>query len=277
MRVKLKPAAASAAAAFLLLLLFDLTWPRHGIWLLVVGLTIGLVAAYLWWRDRYVTDSASPAIGQGTPFSDVGAYGLSGTALQSAQSSTSGVSLAAVLAPVAALSILLFIGGALGSAEAPLVETSTSLEANVEVLDRSRDGEPAAPQADPPRPGEIQRTQSTTVAATVAPAQTSTTSPQAATEEQQSTAPVKPIVVAAPQAASPSGNDSDNLELVPESANTFEYTVEDGDTLYDIAERYDSTVETLMQLNKLNPSSFIHPGDVLLIPLPGEPAEAEES
>ena len=275
MRVKLKPAAASAAATFLLLLLFDLTWPGHGVWLLVVGILIGLAAAYIWWRDRFLSDPGASTGASGSPFSDVGAYGLAGTALQTSRQSSPGVPLSGVLAPVAALAILLFIGGAIGSAEPQVNESLTSLEQNVSVIDRSRDGEPSTPQVDPPSAGEVQQTQSTTTVSTVTPPQTSASTSQASAAEEQSTAPVKPIVVAAPKAASPSEDESEQVELVPESANTFEYTVEEGDTLYDIAERYDSTVETLMNLNKLSANSFIHPGDVLLIPLAEE--EGEES
>ena len=275
MRVKLKPAAAAAAATFLLLLLFDLTWPGHGVWLLVVGILIGLAAAYIWWRDRLLADSTSSSGMLGTPFSDVGAYGLAGTALQSARQTSSGVPVSGILAPVAALAILLFIGGAIGSAEPDVDEEATSLEQNVSVIDRSRDGEPTAPQVDPPSAVAVQHAETATTVSTVSPPRTSATASQASTAEEQSAGPVKPIVVAAPRAASPAEDGSEEVDLVPESANTFEYVVEEGDTLYDIAEQYDSTVETLMNLNKLDANSFIHPGDVLLIPVPE--AGGEES
>ena len=275
MRVKLKPAAAAAAATFLLLLLFDLTWPGHGIWLLIVGILIGLAAAYIWWRDRFLSNPMSSSGAPGAPFSDVGAYGLAGTAVPSASQSSSGVPLAGVLTPVSALAILLFIGGAVGSAEPQVEGTSTSLQQNASVIDRSRDGEPTTPQVNPPTAVAVQQTETTTTVSTVRPTQTATTTTQASSAEQQSAAPVKPIVVAAPKAASPAEDEAEGVDLVPESANTFEYTVEDGDTLYDIALRYDSTVETLMNLNKLDHNSFIHPGDVLLIPLAED--EGEES
>ena len=272
MRVKLKPAAASAAGAFLLLLLFDLTWPGHGIWLLVVGLLTGLLAAFLWRRDRFLSGSRSQTAGRAAPFSDVGAFGLAWTAMRSARREASGVPLAALLAPVAALAILLFIGGALGADETPGDEPSTSLEQNVSVIDRSQDGQATAFQVNPPNSSAVQRT---VVAATderVSPPQSTTTN-QASTEAQQSTAPVRPIVVAAPKAASPTDDEREAAAVVPESANTFEYTVEEGDTLYDIAARYNSTVEVLMNLNQLDASGFIHPGDVLLIPIEDEAAE----
>jgi len=66
----------------------------------------------------------------------------------------------------------------------------------------------------------------------------------------------------------------DEVDLTPQSVDTFEYVVEPGDTLYEIAERYDLTVDEIMNLNGLDSNSFIHPGDVLLIPLPEEEGEA---
>ena len=273
MRINLKPAAASAAAAFLLLLVFSLTWPGHGIWLLVVGILTGLIAAYFWWRDRFLLEQDPYAPINTSPFTNVGAYGLAGSQIELSRQPEAGVPLAGLLAPVSALAILLFVGVAIGSAETTVQESSTSLDQNVSVIDRSGDGEPETPQVDPPFAGQIQQT-STTVTS-VAPPQNSTASPQASTESQQSTAPVKPIVVAAPQAASPAGDASEEVDLTPQAANTFEYIVEEGDTLYDIAELYDSTVEAIMNLNKLDSFSFIHPGDVLLIPL--SDSEAEES
>ena len=277
MRVKLKPAAAAAAATFLLLLLFNLTWPGHGVWLLIVGILMGLSGAYLWWRDRFLASQDSPNNVAGSPFADVGAYGLAGTAVRTSRQTASGVPLSGVLAPVAALALLLFIGGTIGSAEPQVQETSSTLEQNVSVIDRSRDGEPVTPQVDPPSAVGVRETETATTSSTVTPPQTSATSQQASTGDQQSSAPVKPIVVAAPTAASPSQDEPEAVAFVPESANTFEYIVEEGDTLYDIAERYNSTVETLMNLNRLDTTSFIHPGDVLLIPLESEESEAEES
>ncbi len=277
MRVNLKPAAAAAAATFLLLLLFNLTWPGHGVWLLIVGILIGLSAAYLWWRDRFLANQGSSTNVAGSPFADVGAYGLAATAVRTSRQTSSGVPLAGVLAPVAALALLLFIGGTIGSAEPQVQETSSTLEQNVSVIDRSRDGEPVTPQVDPPSAVGVRETETATTSSTVTLPQTSATSQQASTANQQSSAPVKPIVVAAPTAASPSEDETEAVDLVPESANTFEYIVAEGDTLYDIAERYNSTVETLMNLNRLDTTSFIHPGDVLLVPLESEESESEES
>lgn len=277
MRINLKPAAASAAAAFLLLLTLHLTWPGPGIWLLIVGIAIGLSAAYVWWRDRFVGSEHGLPPTRNSPFADVGAYGLSGTALQSSRQETSGLPLYGVLAPVSALAILLFVGGAIGSAATSVDESSSDLEQNVSAIDRSADGEPVTPQVDPPSARQVQPTQTSSTPVATSQQQSSTDPGQDSETTQQAAAPVKPIVVAAPRPASPAEDEADAADLVPESANTFEYTVEEGDTLYDIAERYNSTVDAIMSLNELDAYSFIHPGDVLLIPLESEESEGEES
>ena len=277
MRVNLKPAAAAAAGAFLLLLLLDLTWPGHGIWLLVVGIMIGLAAAYSWWRDHFLSDQRRQPPTGSSPFSSVGAYGLTGVALQSSRQQTSGVPLAGVLAPVSTLAILLFVGGALGSGEGAIEQTSARLDQEVAVIDRSGDGQPTTPQVNPPTASQVQRTSTPTAVAAVTPTQDADANPQSSAPQQQSAAPVKPIVVSAPKAASAAEDEETDASLVPESANTFEYVVEEGDTLYDIAERYNSTVDAIMNLNRLDASSFIHPGDVLLIPVQEEETGAEES
>ena len=273
MRINLKSAAASAATAFLLLFVFSLTWPGHGIWLLVIGILTGLIAAYLWRRDRFLLDQDPYTPTNTSAFTNVGAYGLAGPQIEMSRQPVVGLPLAGLLAPVSALAILLFVGGAIGSAESTVQEATTSLDQSVSAIDRSRDGEPTTPLVDPPSTSQAQQT-STTVTSVARP-QNSTASPQASTESQQSAAPVKPIVVAAPKAASPAEDASQEVDLTPEAANTFEHVVEEGDTLYEIAVRYDSSVEAIMNLNQLDSFSFIHPGDVLQIPL--SDGEAEES
>jgi len=183
-----------------------------------------------------------------------------------------------LLAPISALAILLFVGGAIGSADATGEEPLTVLEEDVSAIDRSGDSELSAPQAAPVSSREVQLSQTSSVSSTSSPHQTSTAAAdeESVSQNQQAAAPVKPIVVAAPKAASPAADEAAE-DLVPESANTFEYTVEEGDTLYDIAVRYNSTVDAIMNLNKLDAYSFIHPGDVLLIPMESGDAEGEES
>ena len=52
----------------------------------------------------------------------------------------------------------------------------------------------------------------------------------------------------------------------PPDAGYFNYTVRRGDTLWDIAQRYGTTVSELVRLNNIQNPSLIHPGQVLRIP-----------
>lgn len=263
MRLSPKPAAAAAAIAFFLLLLLDLTWPGHGVWLLAVGIPLALAAGLLWWRDRISPERRSDRYGQESPFSNVGAYGLVG--VERSRQSTNGVHAALVIAPVAALALILFIGGAIGSAEPTATQTAADLERDVAAIDRSRDGEPDTPQVAPQLPVQVSDASTTTTVSTVNPP--ANTQETGTTGTAQSNTVVKPIVVAAPKPASSAVEEADDESVaLPQTANTFEYIVAEGDTLYDIAERYGSTVDALMEINQLDSFSFIHPGDVLLIP-----------
>ena len=282
MRLDIKPAAAFAGAAFLLLLILHLTWPGHGLWLLVLGVMLAITATALWYQAR------NPALGnqssgrQRAPFADVGAYGLSGARVHALRQHQAGVPLAAVVAPVAALSILLFIGGAIGSSESPTPEEVSTIQHDVAAIDRSGDTEMQTPEVQPPTAHQTQQTRPTTTvtAITTTTSTTSSTTPDPAADttsqsSSQSSVPIKPIVVQAPKPASAADEEADVEQIDPRALSAIEYTVEEGDTLYDIAERYDSTVEAIMDLNKLDAYSFIHPGDVLLIPQLDD--EAEES
>jgi LysM repeat protein len=53
----------------------------------------------------------------------------------------------------------------------------------------------------------------------------------------------------------------------------FEYTVQPGDTIISIANRFGSTVEEIVIVNSLTANDFIRPGDVLMIPVREVPAE----
>ena len=277
MRVQAKPAAAAAAATFLLLLLLSLTWPGHGVWLLVVGIPLALAAAALWWHGRLQTPQDPYSAAHASPFEHVGAYGMTGASFGAARREVTGVPLSMLLAPVGALAILLFIGGALGSSEPTPAVSETALRDDVSAIDRSGDGEPTAPQISPQRPQQLGQT---SIGAGTASASTTTTPVDAqqseSAESAGSGAVVRPIVVAAPSPASAASDEAqEDAVALPQSTNTFEYVVDEGDTLYDIAERYGTTVDALMEINGLDGFSFIHPGDVLLIPRGEE--EGEES
>ena len=235
-------------------------------WLLVVGMLLALAAAGLWYRDRIGSERDADPQQPRSPFADVGAYGLSGASVAARRPDQTGFPLAAVVAPVAALSILLFIGGAIGSSASPTPEAITTVQQDVAAIDRSGDSELQTPQVQPPAAHQAQPAQTSTVVTAVTSPRSTVTTEDAATVTRQSSEPIKPIVVSAPQPASATDEAADAEQVDPRALTAVQYTVEPGDTLYEIAERYDSTVEAIMDLNELDAFSFIHPGDVLLIP-----------
>jgi len=266
-----------------LLLLFSLTWPGHGAWLLILGIPLVLAGVAIWWRDRIDAQTQTTPHPHESPFANVSAYGLTGESLRAARRPATGVPASMLLAPIGALAILLFIGGALGSNDPAVDGTGTTLRGDVSAIDRSGDGQSGSAATGP---RQLQPAQTAQAASIDAGASTTEVSPPANTQRiasdqssqpshsSQSSAVVKPIVVAAPTPASAASEDEENDEVaLPQSANTFEYVVEDGDTLYDIAERYDTTVNRLIELNSLDSFSFIHPGDVLLVPRDGDGGE----
>jgi len=81
--------------------------------------------------------------------------------------------------------------------------------------------------------------------------------------------PPGPVAEPSSTAASPFGHASSSRDL--------EVVVGDGDTLSDIAEAHDTTVDTLMQRNALDDQDLILPGQVLRIPAPAQPEQEEPS
>ena len=62
----------------------------------------------------------------------------------------------------------------------------------------------------------------------------------------------------------------DELGSIPvENTNFFtKYVVQRGDNLYNIAQRYNISVQDLMLLNSISSNSFLQPGQVLIVPQP---------
>ena len=66
--------------------------------------------------------------------------------------------------------------------------------------------------------------------------------------------------------ATPAPVDATPADTTPEPGAPIEYTIQSGDTLFEIALEHDTTVEAILELNPgLNPD-LINPGDVILIP-----------
>lgn len=56
------------------------------------------------------------------------------------------------------------------------------------------------------------------------------------------------------------------IEIPRPPANAIRYYVRRGDSLYTIAQRYGTTVETLVRLNSIDDPDIIFPGRILIIP-----------
>lgn len=63
----------------------------------------------------------------------------------------------------------------------------------------------------------------------------------------------------------------------PGSTSTFEYTVQENDTIVGIATRFGGTVDDILSANNLPANAIIRPGDRLIIPVQQVPAEVLES
>lgn len=56
------------------------------------------------------------------------------------------------------------------------------------------------------------------------------------------------------------------VEIPEPPVNSLRYYVRRGDSLYQIAQRYNTTVETLVRLNSIDDPDIIFPGRILIIP-----------
>lgn len=63
----------------------------------------------------------------------------------------------------------------------------------------------------------------------------------------------------------------------PGSTQSFEYTVQQGDTIVAIATSFGATVDDILSANNLTANAYIQPGDLLIIPVQQVPAEVLES
>ncbi len=267
MRIDLKSAAMLAATAFALLIVFGAVWPGHGVWLLALALVLCAAAAVLWLRETQA-ESASQGVPTAhfSPFADAVAYSRSANRPPSfsrshALTPARGIPLAALVAAIGAVALVLYVGGATaGSGEA--AQQAMTLGSDVEVIDRhSTDFGTGSTQTGTGDPGSNSEVSSETA-----------------------TAPLRPIVVEDPSGTTPLSQRGGQFATTAESTrtddesaagtltpdpDTFTYIVESGDTLWDIATRFDLDVSVLIDLNGLS-NADLQIGDELEIPEPAD-------
>lgn len=94
--------------------------------------------------------------------------------------------------------------------------------------------------------------------------QTATATPPAGTPQPGTAVAATPT----PFDATPAPADATPATATPtaEPGAPIEYTIEPGDTLFDIALEHDTTVDAILELNPGLDPDLINPGDVILIP-----------
>ena len=265
MRIEPKTAGAIAAGAFFFLLVFGIGWPGPGTWLLVFALLFIAVGAAAWWLDGAIVQQAQmggavAAGAGGSPFRSAGraaprgrrgdsmllTLGLPGPDGAGRWVLPNNVHVTLVAAAVGLLAMVIFVGGALGgggSTPAPLADSSA--------------GTPAIDFNQPITPAES------------SPIVTEAVTPSAGLDS----AEPSPIVIDTPSATRPEiprpASPIEAVGTATEPANTVVHTVVSGDTIYDLAISYGSSIEAIMNANGISEFDTIRVDDQLLVPVLG--------
>ncbi|MCY3918914.1 MAG: LysM domain-containing protein [Chloroflexi bacterium] len=282
MRIEPKTAAAYAAGAFLFLLIFGVGWPGPGTWLLVFSLSTIAAGAAAWWLDGAIVQQPAGAVvaggGPASPFaarrggrgagrpgdSLLLSLGFPGPDRQGRWVLPDRVHLTAVAGAVGLLALIIFAAGALGGGGEGAA-TSATTETTAPAIDfaattTSTDGTVAA--ATPTTPTAATQTTPAPVAATQP---TAVAAPPAATPAPP--AQVAPIVLETPTTPDPApARPLEAPSTLPTAENSVVHEVVAGDTLYDLAIYYGSSIEAIMSANGLSEDEFIMVGDRLVIP-----------
>ena len=257
-----KTAGMFSAGAALFLLISGVGWPGPGTWLLVFAMLFVGAAAVAWWlegavvapaRGGAVAATAGAGAGGGTPFASgrparasrstghggeslLLALGLPGLDRKGRWVLPGRVHVTLVAGAVGLVAMAIFIAGAVsgsGSASAPPVPVVQS--------------NPAIDFATPVTP-IVEASTNAPVA--VGPA---------------------PIVVETPTTLRPAPQRPVDVRAAPaEPARTVNYEVVAGDTLYDLALEYQTSIDAIMIANGIGDTDTLRVGQRLLIPAGGD-------
>jgi len=282
-RIDPRTAAAFAAGSFLFLLIFGVGWPGPGTWLLVFSLLLIAAAAAAWWLDGAIVpqqqvgavmagagatpfggNGRRPARGAGRPGDSLLlSLGFPGPDGAGRWVLPDRVHLTALAGAVGLLAMIIFVAGVLGGGAGTGETTET--------------GARTAPAIDFANTNGQASTDSVNVAPAAAPAPNTVAedaSPvpgagvqQTATDTGQAASQTPPIVVETPSAPEPApARPLEAPSTLPTEDNAVVHEVVAGDTIYDLAITYGSSIEAILEANGLGENSTIQIGDRLIIP-----------
>ena len=287
MRIEPKTAAVYAAGAFFFLLIFGVGWPGPGTWLLVFSLMLIAAAAAAWWLDgAIVPQQRAGAVlaggGGGSPFTPRRAgrgagrpgdslllsLGFPGPDRRGQWVLPDRVHLTALAGAIGLLAMIIFVGGTINGGGGAAA-TETPIEEVAPAIDFAAGGQASADAST----GEVAAPGGAAVAdsgsangaangATGAPL-TQNSADVAPTAETATS----PIVVATPSAAEPApARPLEAPTTLPTADESVIHEVVSGDTIYDLAITYESSIEAILIANGLGENSTINVGDRLIIP-----------
>jgi len=267
MRIEPRNAGAYSAGAFLFLLIFGLGWPGPGTWLLVFALAFMAAAAAAWWLDdAMVAATSGGAVAMrhaAGPFAVSGVRGGSEPRRRSGSGTRSllltlgvpgpnaqghwvlpdRVHVTVIAGVIGLLAMIIFIGGAISGGGSDATPEVAATESNA-ALDFAQ---PVTPTLQPVLPTVDEPT-------TPVPASATTSPIIVETPETARPLPARPI-------------DAPITSTTP--AQMITHDVVAGDTIYDLAITYETSIDAIMTANGISEFDTIRVGEKLLIPAGG--------